>query len=533
MLSRLFNKLCWPLSLIALWVVAQPILGAERANHSKLVAPGADGKLVYKPYTERGDVIPDFSNCGYGGGGVAIPNVPAKATLQPVAGAQDDWPRLQAALDEVAKLPAGHDGWRGAVLLRRGAYRVSDTLKISASGVVLRGEGEDEMGTILLATGRKAHHLIAVKGAARAQEVKGTRQKISSAYVPVGSRSFEVADGSKFAAGDAVLVIRKGNAAWIHEIKMDQIALRASNPGSTKQWSPFDLTFDRVIAAVAGNRLTLDAPLTCAIEDKWGGGEIAQSDNSGRIERVGVENLRAVSEFDRSKTAQEKGKQYFSDENHADYLVNFDNVKNAWARRVTALNFAHGVATFGGGAKWVTVEDGTALDPVSVITGGRRYPFNIGGQLILVQRCMARDARHAFAVGARVPGPNVFLDCKAERNYATSEPHHRWSVGGLYDNVSAPMATQDRQWMGSGHGWAGANYVVWNSTGSLVCQQPPIAQNFAIGFVGTKSKGAFARPDGWWESFGRHVAPRSLYLQQLEDRLGRQAMLNIAKTNGL
>ena len=84
--------------------------------------------------------------------------------------------------------------------------------------------------------------------------------------------------------------------------------------------------------------------------------------------------------------------------------------------------------------------------------------------------------------------------------------------------------------MGSGHGWAGANYVAWNCEGSLVCQQPPTAQNFAIGQVGKKERGAFPRPDGCWESPGQHVAPRSLYLQQLEDRLGPEAVKRIARS---
>lgn len=129
---------------------------------------------------------------------------------------------------------------------------------------------------------------------------------------------------------------------------------------------------------------------------------------------------------------------------------------------------------------------------------------------------------------ARVPGPNAFVDCASAEDYATSEPHHRWSVGGLYDNVKARLAFQDRQWMGSGHGWAGANYVAWNCEGELVCQQPPTAQNYAIGFVGKKGPGAFPRADGYWESEGRHVEPRSLYLKQLEDRLGKQAAANLA-----
>jgi hypothetical protein len=91
----------------------------------------------------------------------------------------------------------------------------------------------------------------------------------------------------------------------------------------------------------------------------------------------------------------------------------------------------------------------------------------------------------------------------------------------LYDNVEAHLAIQDRQWMGSGHGWAGANYVAWNCRGELVCQRPPTAQNFAIGFVGRRGKEAYPRPAGWWESEGAPVLPVSLYEAQLRARLAQ------------
>ena len=120
--------------------------------------------------------------------------------------------------------------------------------------------------------------------------------------------------------------------------------------------------------------------------------------------------------------------------------MQFDRVKNAWARRLTTVHFYHGPVTAETGAKWITVEDCRSLAPVSLITGGRRYPYNIDGQLVLMQRCFSSEARHAFVFGARVPGPNVFFDCRSERDYATSEPHHRWSVGGLYDNITARLA---------------------------------------------------------------------------------------------
>ena len=492
------------------------VTAAAVAGRSKLVAPGANGTLVYAPWNDRGDTIPDFSNCGYKGGGVPLPVAPVKETLSPAPTGGDDLARVQAALDRVGALsPDPKTGLRGAVLLKKGTYRLSDALKMTRSGVVLRGEGPD---TILLGTARKQYALVSVKGAERWTEVAGTRREVTDDYVPVGGRTVTVADGSGFRPGDTVMLGRRGNAAWITEIGMDRIAPRPNaDPAGTKQWTPFELPFDRVVTKVEGNRVTLDAPLVCAIEKRWGGGYLAKYTDRGRIENVGVESLHGTCEFDRTKKATQRGVEYLSDEEHANRLVVFDDVKNAWAKNVST-RYMDGVTTTGYGAKWVTVEDGSSIDPVSVITGSRRYPYTTNGQLTLVRRCYARDSRHAFAFGSRVPGPNVFQDCKAEKEHATSEPHHRWSVGGLYDNVAANIAIQDRQWMGSGHGWAGANYVAWNCTGTLVVQKPPTAQNFAIGHVGKKVKGAFDRPDGWWESPGAHVAPRSLYDAQVAAR---------------
>ena len=202
-------------------------------------------------------------------------------------------------------------------------------------------------------------------------------------------------------------------------------------------------------------------------------------------------------------------------------------MQNGWGRNLKA-QYLQGLSSFADTSKWITVQDASSVAPVSVLTGSRRYTYNVNGQLNLVQRSHAQGSRHAFVVGARVPGPNVFLDCRAEGEHAFSEPHHRWSVGGLYDNVQGTLAIVDRQYYGTGHGWSGANYVAWNCRGRLALQSPPTAHNFAIGFVGTKGKPPFKAPDGWWESFGQHVQPRSLYLQQLEERLGPAAVSNIA-----
>src|SRR5213082_450037 len=109
---------------MALATVVRTVFAAP-ADSSKLVFAGKDGKLSYAPTDAAGDIIPDFSNAGYMGGGVRIPEVPVKITLKPGDDPKrDDTERIQQAIDQVAKMPLEKNGTRGAVLLTRGKYRV-------------------------------------------------------------------------------------------------------------------------------------------------------------------------------------------------------------------------------------------------------------------------------------------------------------------------------------------------------------------------------------------------------------------------
>ena len=114
---------------------------------TSLVYPGTDGRLVYVA-DSLGNKIPDFSNAGYKGGGVALPYVAVKETVWPVLG--DNSANIQAAIDRVSALPPDAAGFRGAVLLKMGIYNLETPIYIKASGVVLRGEGMSDIGTILV-----------------------------------------------------------------------------------------------------------------------------------------------------------------------------------------------------------------------------------------------------------------------------------------------------------------------------------------------------------------------------------------------
>ncbi|MHB9029531.1 MAG: hypothetical protein ACYC9O_12245 [Candidatus Latescibacterota bacterium] len=514
-------------------------------HYSKLVHPGPDGKLVYTP-DERGNTIPDFSHAGYGGGGVKLPAVPVRETVAPGQG--NDSECIQAAIDRVSSRAPGKDGFRGAVLLKRGRYTLEKPLRIAAGGVVLRGEGQDEDGTVLFGKGLfkdKSYselqntNLIIVEGASGAVDIQRAAVRILDEYVPVGARSFRVERPEGLTVGGKVIVRRHGNLDWIRAVGMDP----ESQEKAEWAWEPTTHDFDRIITGVENSRITIDAPLTCSIETRWGGGEVIPYTDTGRINRVGIENLRGESDFDRSVRRSDfgnidrstyRGMEYYSDENHYWNFVRIDNACNVWVRDVTAFHFAGSAVLIAKGAKWATVRDCTTMEPVSFAAGGRRFTYQIQGQLCLVLRCRSDRGRHSFVLSSPTAcGPNVFLDCAATRPYSSSEPHYKFAVGALYDNVRAPLTA--RYWKEISIGWAGANTVFWNCKGIFLVQKPPTAQNYSIGHIGMHAMFYntrymdYGKEDGYIESLDEHVLPRSLYLKQLEDRLGKQAVGNVGK----
>lgn len=531
--------------------------GMDLPPTTSRVYPGTDGKLVYVP-DEQGNIIHDASHAGYGGGGVAIPMVAIKETIWPVAG--DNTAHIQAAIDKVSALPLDANGFRGAVLLRSGEYRMALPVNIRASGVVLRGEGMGDTGTILIGTGtgrppadpnaapgaggRRAGPpprptLIQIAGASGPKIDEASKRLVTDALVPVGARRFRVASARSFKRGDNVIVRRIGNQAWI-----DAVGMNNDPPGA--RWKPFNIEWDRVIVDVSGDTITIDAPITCAIDKQWGGGEVLKYDDAGRIANIGVENMRGVSEFDPSVRTKDYGnmdrdsyaaEEYYSDENHFNNFVTFDNVTNGWVRNATALHFVNSMVGAGPATKWITVQDCVSREPISQRRGARRFVFALRGQLALVQRCQSDKGRHSFMTGQPSGSGNVFLDCKATKPYSSSEPHEQWATGNLYDNIQAPLTA--RFWKNFIIGWAGANTVFWNCEGNFLIQKPPTAQNYTFGHIGVNAV-VFnvpfqdtSRENGYMESLDQHVFPRSLYLTQLRDRLGEAAVRAVATTDQL
>jgi hypothetical protein len=475
------------------------------AQTTSLLSVADDGRLVYHA-TPQGDVVPDYSGVGYRNSEVAIPDVPVVLVVEPVAG--DNRAHVQRAIDEVAARAPNAHGFRGAILFRAGTYEIASTVYVRADGVVLRGEGAGEDGTRFVYTSNVQSDCVRFEGAGGITLESASRRRILGDYVPFGATRVDVGGGHPFEVGDEVVIHHQPTQAWVDLLDMARYG-----------WTPAGSAYraERKIVAIEGSVLELDAPITDPIDSRYAQTDVVRIASSARLKHVGIEHIRFVSTY-----ASEL------DVNHGWKAVAFRRVENAWARHLQAFHFGYSVVSIEDEQTiFVTVEHCLMADPKSGTGGGNRYAFDNNGQRILVQHCRSiGGGRHCFVSGSWTPGPSVFHDCEAVDAISDSGPHHRWTTGHLYDNVVTDheLRVRNRRASGSGHGWTGAQIMIWNSViDHCVVQDPPGPfTNWAIGTVGRVSAGNDGESIGWVESTGAPItAVPSLFQAQLRERLDR------------
>jgi hypothetical protein len=466
------------------------------------VGTDSNGRLTYEK-DSRGNRIPDFSSCGYAGANRKIPDVHARVLVAPAEG--DDGARIQAALDEVALLPIDDAGMRGAVVLLSGKFEIAGQLRLAASGVVLRGSGALDGGTTLVATGDDRRTLIHIVGTNNYRAQQSNAVAVIDDYAPVGATTLSLQSTDGLAGGDAVMITRPSTIEWIHELGANALGL-GWRPGSR------DLRWDRRIMAIDGNAVTIDAPVTTAIDAKFGGATLTKYRWPGRIQNVGIEDLRLESQHDATRPL---------DEDHAWFGITLDNARDAWVRRIAFAGFAGGAVAAWETTSRVTVEDCAATHPVSELAGWRRQTFFTQGQQSLFLRCWAEEGRRDFCAGHCAAGPNAFVNCVASRTHGASGPIESWAAGVLYDNVridGGALVLENRWTSPPGAGWSAGNCVLWQcQAATMRVFRPPTASNWAIGVW------AMFAGDGHYQARGDFASPLSLYQAQLRERVGEEA----------
>lgn len=486
-----------------------PIVAAE----SQWVRTGVTGRLFYVPDAE-GDRILDFTNVGYRGhGSELLPNdIPTTITIAPVAG--DDTATIQSAINQLAAMPLQANGYRGAVLLQAGHYDINTQLNINASGIVLRGVGRDTNGTVLHARGTTQRALVNIIGSG-SQSLTGSTYNMLDKVVPAGTNGFRLNSVSGLSVGQTVRVERPGTQAWVNAVGMG--LPDAEDPA----WQPsdFNIQHDRTITRIEGNRVFLDAPLATSFELQFGGGTLRRYTWSGRIQNVGVENIRAESDYNPADVSGSD----LVDEDHAWTFVTVNRAQDVWVRNSLSRYFGYAAVQADNDSKWVTVDNVVSEEPVSLVTGERRYTFDLDGQMAFVTNSSSDKGRHNFVNNGAADsiGPNVFHDSIATNARSDSGPHRWWSTATLLDNITQQgnqINAQNRGTSGTRHGWSGANIVVWNSQASSYrVENPPTSQNWLIGSIGTIQ--SVPHP-GNYDSHGTNVTAGgtdSLYDAQMKD----------------
>lgn len=506
---------------------------------STWVYPGKEGKLVYRT-TPRGDRIIDFSHAGYMGGGVALPSVPVAKTVLPSDG-KDDTGQIQNAIDEASALPV-RNGFRGAVLLAPGEFVCSRTLYIQASGVVLRGSGSGPGGTTIRMVGEKHCAIIvgerrddqepqregsgsAVRPDGKAtMETESVQTTIADPYVPSGVQTFTVADSRGFAVGDTIVIKRPTTAAWLHAMQMNNL----KRDGRSQTFIRVGRTGDseRKIRAIDGRRVTIDVPLSDSYDARYldpPGTLVRKGHLSSPVSHAGIERLRIQCPPLEIK---------YSSAPYSAIRIGGDD---CWVKDVYCEETMNSTAVSG---RRVTLQQVVVTHTYPNLGASKPADFSIQGSQVLIDRCKASGGNTYFVwTGSLQAGPNVVLNSSFSGYGSRLQPHQRWATGLLFDNCRIPDGGIDfmnRGVAGSGHGWTMGWGVAWNCVAkTYIIQNPPESHNWAIGCVGARQQTARLfdtapiLPEGEFDSFGRHVSPQSLYLAQLEERLGAGALRNV------
>ncbi len=485
----------------------------------------------------EGHFLHDFSYAGYHNGESEPPNeVPGleRSILDDGAdpsGASDSTAAIQATIDAVAQAGGG------VVMIPAGSYRCDGLLEVTASGVVIRGEGPGSQLWFTRDMDMTSVDHLTFRGA--------VEQSDEFALIADGaarSHVVRVLDAATLMVGDSVSV------GWvITDEFVEDHQMTGTWMAFNGQWRPF---FRREVVGItcdmAGCDVELDVPLRydALLRDA-----ASVRLETGYLSEVGVEDL-AV-----STVTDDWDQAWANDLTHA---IGFIGVADGWVRGVTSFESPNSTDGKGrhlmsgglyvGDSKRVTVADCEFAQAQNRGEGGNGYLYEISrSSEILTRDSTGLEGRHNFiqnwdfgtsgCVWLRVhtQGGILYTDSTETTSYpGYSDFHHSLPMANLVDacTIDDGWHSVNRTGYSSGAGHSGTQNVFWNSSGSGTIRSFQHAWGYVIGTSGltvrhlieqgTNFESLFTEPEDWVEGIDAptQLEPVSLYEDQLARRLG-------------
>ncbi len=471
----------------------------------------------------------DFSYAGYHNGEDPIPT-PSSTFFSVIkygadsTGSSDSTTAIQATIDA-----ASVKG--GVVYLPSGEYRVDGLLTVSASGVVLMGDGPEK--TRLYFTRSEGmtdvDHLLFSGTLTEGPDV------LLSTDGVVQSRTVTVTDAKGISVGDDLSV------GWVVTDEfVDEHGMNGTWEISNGLWRPF---FRRTVTAIDGKTITLDVPLRYPAKTRDSASVRVEN---GYLSECGVVGL-SIS------TATDWSSAWSNDRSHS---IGLSGVKDCFVTDVTSYassNSEDGKHLQSGGvfvvyAKRVTVANSTMADAQNRGDGGNGYLFEVSrSSEVLFVDLVGRAGRHNFIqnwdfgasgiVWLRTTsedGASVFSE---DLDWLTwlgnSEFHHSLAMANLIDNSTTTdgWKAANRNDYSTGAGHAATQSVFWNIAGSGKLSSYQFGYGYIIGTTDVKVDttvidildSAGTAPEDYTEGLDEGMAlnPQSLYEDQLTRRLDR------------
>lgn len=322
--------------------------------------------------------------------------------------------------------------------------------------------------------------------------------------------------------GDRLLIQHRATTAWLAAVKYGQ-------PSTDPDWTTADdeltMKFEGIVIAKAGNIIKLDTPFYSEHRRSLSQSTVSKLSGDGVLSKCGLENLRVVSYTTSTDT---------TNESHRRDCVHFINVRDCWASSVTTAGFVRSGFLFSNSIR-STVQDCSAVDPISKIEDERRHNFRVYTDChnLLFKGCTSSKGRHDFHVSVRATTSGIVITkCKTSGSYTTSGTLRKWGSGILFDDTTFATPNSNsaltislglgynRGNMGNSSGWTGTQMVGWNVTAKkIVVQQGPTGQNYAIACKGAvNNQGPFVYKVGFVEGINQMPSIASLYEAQLAER---------------